>query len=63
MSEQITRERAIEIVEECEKGLLMVGEVEPIPVIGELSEDDKHKVNVVVNAYEFGNEDIDLTKA
>jgi hypothetical protein len=51
MREEVTRQAAQEIVCNCDKGVLIMMDVEPVPTIGEV-EEQEYQVNVA--SVEFG---------
>lgn len=60
MPEQISREEAIEIIEQADRGILTIAESEPVPIIGHLDEDQNPKINVAVAQYQFGDESLEF---
>lgn len=54
--EEISREEAVERVRECEYGILITADVEAVPILGELPEDEKPKLKKDVSQYEFGDD-------
>lgn len=55
--EEISRERAKELVDEIEAGTLIALEAEPVPVLGDLDDDDDAELELLVQTYRFGNTD------
>lgn len=53
---KISKQEAKQLVEQSDFGYLIVGDIEPIPVIGEVDpEEIKHRTDV--DKYEFGKTD------
>lgn len=53
--EDISRERAKELVDEADKGILVVLNAEPVPAIGDVPDEDREK-RIVSGGYRFGEE-------
>ena len=56
MREEISKEEAKSLIEESDRGILVVKSVEEIPVIGEVKPEDR-KVKVDAESYLFGRND------
>lgn len=55
MAEQISREKAKQLIEESDKGVLVKVDFVEVPVIGDLPEDEKPKMTMEKTTYEFGD--------
>lgn len=54
--DHISKQEAVERVKQADFGVLVLGRMEPVPVLGEVEE---HRVEPVVKMVRFGEEELD----
>lgn len=59
MAEEISRQEALEHVRQCEYGVLIITDSEPLPAIGDVPDEDREREHTV-STFEFGETDLDV---
>lgn len=62
MYEEISKEEAKELVDEASRGILVVINPEPVPVIGDVPPED-HQIAVKTEGYRFGAPELEGEEA